>query len=187
MKLRTYVLVLLLTVAVCVSILAINISKMNKHMSEQNNVLKRQLHTLEAKCSDLEFHANFTQGLLDDLNEQIQSTQNQLERKQDKTGRGGERGLIMEVTAYWEGSCGKAPDHPEYGITASGEYVQEGYIAAGKEYPIGAKLYIPYFDRTFTVMDRGGMIDNGCIDVYMRDYASCMSFGRQWLEVYEVE
>ena len=106
--------------------------------------------------------------------------------KLDEPDRGKQRGerRIMEATAYWEGSCGKAPDDPLYGITASGEYVQEGFIAAGPELKIGTKVYIPYFDKIFTVMDRGRMITDGHLDVYMEDYASCMEFGRRELEVW---
>ncbi len=112
-----------------------------------------------------------------------------LQTKQNKSDRFGERGTkrIVEVTAYWEGSCGKAPGDPLYGITASGEYVQDGFIAAGPEYSIGTRLYIPYFDRIFVVMDRGEDITDGRLDVYMEDYASCMEFGRQILEVYTLD
>jgi 3D (Asp-Asp-Asp) domain-containing protein len=94
----------------------------------------------------------------------------------------------MEVTAYWEGSCNKAPDDPEYGITASGEYVQDGFIAAGPELKIGQKVYIPYFDRTFTVMDRGKDITNGHLDIYMRTAKACFEFGRvKQMEVYVMD
>ena len=104
-----------------------------------------------------------------------------------KPDRGGERGRVMEVTAYWEGSCGKAPDDPLYGITASGEYVQDGFIAAGPELKMGTKVYIPSLRKVFTVKDRGGMITNGHLDVYMTTHKACISFGRQTLEVYVMD
>lgn len=125
--------------------------------------------------------------------ERLTETIKQLQdSKQDKPNRGGERGtrMMMEVTAYWEGSCGKELGHPLYGITASGKYVQEWYtVAAGPELPFGAQIYIPYFSEmsnngVFVVADRGGMITDGHIDVYMKDYNTCMKFGRQQLEVY---
>jgi 3D (Asp-Asp-Asp) domain-containing protein len=95
----------------------------------------------------------------------------------------------MEVTAYWEGSCGKAPTHPEYGITSSGKYVQDGYIAAWlKEYPIGTRIYIPYFDKIFTVMDCGSAITKGHLDVYLPTEKLCNEFGRVYgMEVVVLE
>jgi 3D (Asp-Asp-Asp) domain-containing protein len=120
--------------------------------------------------------------------ETLQQGQQALRERTEFLDRGGERGRIMEVTAYWEGSCGKKPDDPLYGITASGEYVQDGFVAAWlKEYPIGTRLYIRELDKVVTVMDCGGAITEGHLDIYMKDHNSCMVFGRQWLEVYRVE
>lgn len=99
---------------------------------------------------------------------------------------------IMKITAYdlsFE-SCGKHPDHPAYGITASGEPVKEWFtVAAGKELPFGTKVYLPYFKNKpnkgmFVVKDRGGAIKRNCIDVYMKSYEDCMKFGVKYLEVY---
>jgi 3D (Asp-Asp-Asp) domain-containing protein len=117
---------------------------------------------------------------LDTLTQQISALQTELDSKQDKADKGEPRGTrrVMEVTAYWEGSCGKAPDDPEYGITSSGKYVQDGYIAAGPEFKIGQQIYIPYFDKTFTVMDRGKDITNGHLDIYMKTAKECFTFGR---------
>lgn len=116
------------------------------------------------------------------------------EPTEGKTDRGAERGerRLMDVTAYDLSyqSCGKRPNNPLYGITASGRYVEEwNTIAAGPELPFGTKVYIPYFKDApnrgiFTVQDRGGAIKNGRIDVYMKSYEACMEFGRQQLEVY---
>lgn len=98
----------------------------------------------------------------------------------------------MRVTAYdlsYE-SCGKHPNHPLYGITASGEYVKEWYtIAAGPELPFETVVYIPYFKNkpnhgVFIVKDRGNGIKNGCIDVYIADNKACSNFGVQYLDVW---
>jgi len=147
---------------------------------QQNATLQTELDSVRAKCSQY-------QAEIDKLSTQLKEAQERL--AQDKADRGGERGhKVMECTAYWEGSCGKKPSDPTYGITASGEYVQDGYIAAWlKEYPIGTRLYIPYFDRVFTVMDCGKDITEGRLDLYMKSAKSCNEFGRVWLEVWEVE
>lgn len=105
----------------------------------------------------------------------------------------GER-IVMNVTGYTAGyeSTGKHPGHPEYGLTASGAYVEKGVtIAAGKNIPFGTKIYIPYFegkpgfgDGIFTVQDRGSAIGPYDIDVYFDNVDKAREFGRQNLEVY---
>jgi 3D (Asp-Asp-Asp) domain-containing protein len=181
MKLHKLIIALLLSLTICIACTAKNIRDEYKSMSKQITSLKWQIGTLQNENVQ---YKNDIKALA----EQIKSMQEQVERKQDKTDRGGERGRIMEVTAYWEGSCGKKPDHPLYGITASGEYVQEGFVAAWlEEYPIGTRLYIKELDRVFTVMDCGGAITEGHLDIYMKTAKECFRFGRQWLEVYRVE
>ena len=94
--------------------------------------------------------------------------------------------LEMEITAYTAGyeSTGKTPDHPAYGITASGAYVQENHtIACGSDYPFGTEIYIPYFDNVYTCEDRGGAITNRHIDVYIEDLDEALKFGRRTLKV----
>jgi len=147
---------------------------------QQNTTLQTELDSLHAKCWQY-------MKQVDELSAQLKEAQERL--GQDKTSRGTERNRrIMECTAYWEGSCSKKPSDPTYGITASGKYVQNGYVAAWlKEYPIGTRLYIPYFDRVFTVMDCGKDITEGRLDLYMKSAKSCNEFGRVWLEVWEVE
>ena len=74
--------------------------------------------------------------------------------------------------------------------TASGVNASAWYtVAAGKAYPMGTIIYIPYFASGpnggwFVVQDRGGAITNNKIDVYMSTYNECVSFGRRNLECY---
>lgn len=94
---------------------------------------------------------------------------------------------VMNVSAYCscKSCCGKTN-----GITSSGNKAQPWYtIAAGKGYPIGTRIYIPYFkDKPnggwFVVQDRGGAISNSKIDVYMGSHSQALSFGRRNLECY---
>ncbi len=93
---------------------------------------------------------------------------------------------IYEVTAYTSGyeSTGKRPDHPLYGVTASGAYVQENHtIACGPEHEFGTLIYIPYFDIEFECQDRGGAITEGKLDVYFASLSEALKFGRRQLEV----
>lgn len=99
--------------------------------------------------------------------------------------------FIASVTMYTldPAECGKYPGDPGYGITASGNYVQDWYtVAAGPGIPFGTRIYIPYFadypnGGVFVVQDRGGAIGDYNIDVYVSDKATALNFGRQSLEV----
>jgi 3D (Asp-Asp-Asp) domain-containing protein len=191
-----YILVCVLTVSLCVVLYL---------SSEQNR------HEWESILPELELACTTSQGHIDKLTQdnaalsaqistlsaEISSLRQEVERKQDKADRGGERGTrrIMSVTAYDLSveSCGKLPNHPEYGITASGVPVKEWYtVASGPELPFGTKIFIPFFaDKpnggVFTVQDRGSAVKDGCIDVYIADNAACWEFGRQRLEVWVME
>ena len=100
--------------------------------------------------------------------------------------------IEFEVTAYTlaEDECGKAPSHPAYGITASGNRVVPWRtIAAGSGLPFGTKIYLPHFKDypnkgVFIVEDRGGAIDATNIDVYFEDYQEAIKFGRRKLVGY---
>lgn len=92
----------------------------------------------------------------------------------------------MEVTAYTAGyeSTGKTPDHPAYGVTASGAYVEEGRTCAcPPSIPFGTEIYVPALDTTYTCEDRGAAITEGHLDLYMEDLDAALQFGRQELEV----
>ena len=98
--------------------------------------------------------------------------------------------MIMNVSAYTASTCDKSPSDPGYGITSSGAVATAWRtIAAGRGYPIGTVIYIPYFASQpnggwFVVQDRGGAISNSRLDVYMDTYQECIQFGRRNLECY---
>ncbi|MBO5478231.1 MAG: G5 domain-containing protein [Clostridia bacterium] len=81
--------------------------------------------------------------------------------------------------------CGKTN-----GITSSGAKASSWCtLAAGKAYPIGTIIYIPYFKNKpnggwFIVQDRGGAISNNRLDVYMGTHSQALQFGRRNLECY---
>ena len=98
--------------------------------------------------------------------------------------------VTLNTSAYTASTCDKKPTDPGYGVTASGAYAKAWYtVAAGKSYPIGTIMYIPYFKNQpnggwFVVQDRGGAISNNKLDVYMDTYNECIQFGRRNLECY---
>ena len=98
--------------------------------------------------------------------------------------------VTLNASAYTASTCDKSPSDPGYGITASGARATAWCtVAAGRGYPLGTIIYIPYFANMpnggwFVVQDRGGAIANNKLDVYMNTYNECINFGRRNLECY---
>ena len=93
----------------------------------------------------------------------------------------------MNTSAYCACTrcCGKSNAKTASGATAEVWYT----LAAGKGYPIGTVIYIPYFKNKpnggwFVVQDRGGAISNNKLDVFMGSHNDALSFGRKNLECY---
>lgn len=193
MSIRDIQLISCLMMALCVIVLLTCLDIYCSRVGE----LEEQIQDIQQRSENLQTAISKSNGLVSKQSkiiEEFQQQQAAQTQQQAKQNRGESRGekRTMEVTAYDLSyqSCGKYPDHPLYGITASGKHVEKwNTIAAGPELPFGTKVYIPYFkDKPnkgiFTVMDRGGAIKDGRLDVYMESYETCMEFGRQQLEVY---
>ena len=91
------------------------------------------------------------------------------------------------VTWYTEDTCGKTPDHPAYGITASGLPVEEGVTCAvdPEVIPLFSEVYIRYTDGTmgtFRATDTG--VKGEWVDIYTPDYDYAVQCGLQKLTVY---
>lgn len=91
------------------------------------------------------------------------------------------------VTWYTEATCGKAPDHPAYGITASGLPVEEGVTCAVDPavIPLGSEVCVEYPDGT---RERLQATDTGVkgewVDIYTPSYEYAIQRGLQRLTVY---
>lgn len=90
--------------------------------------------------------------------------------------------VTLNTSAYCAASCG-GNTRTASGATASTWYT----VAAGKGYPAGTVIYIPYFANKpnggwFVVQDTGGAITNHHLDIWMSSMSECMSFGRRNLE-----
>jgi len=87
-------------------------------------------------------------------------------------------------------SCGKTPDHPYYGITASGMKAQYGVVAVDPSViPLGTRLYIEAVDGSWTygycvAGDTGGAIKGNRIDLFYNSRAEALAFGRRQANVY---
>ena len=90
------------------------------------------------------------------------------------------------VTWYTADTCGKAPDHPAYGITASGLPVEEGVTCAvdPEVIPLFSVVYVCYEDGTveqFQATDTG--VRGNWVDIYTPDYDYAVRCGLQTLTV----
>jgi 3D (Asp-Asp-Asp) domain-containing protein len=89
------------------------------------------------------------------------------------------------VTAYTNGveSTGKSPDHPAYGVTASGRKT-ERYVTAAcpPSIPLGTWIEIEGIGKR-RCDDRGGAIKGRRFDVYMKHLDNALEFGKQELKV----
>ena len=98
-----------------------------------------------------------------------------------------------KITAYCicKKCCGKDPDHPAYGITASGR-TAEPYVSVAVDrslIPLGSTVYIDYGDgevHQFRADDVGGSVKGEHIDVCYPDHQSARVHGvktaRVWWE-----
>ena len=101
-----------------------------------------------------------------------------------------EGGASFTVTAYTAGyeSTGKEKGDPGYGVTASGNDVQENQtIACPQSLDFGTEIHIPELGETFICEDRGSAITSGHLDIYIEDLDDALEFGVQDLEVQIIE
>lgn len=187
---RVDILIFLLGLIGC--IMVVGFSSVNK-VAIDIDIIKNELTIIDQLKSQI----NQIKEDIKHISEQKQAQPTveigEIEQPED-ISRGYERPepIKMRVTAYDLSyqSCKKRPDHPEYGVTASGTRVKEWHtIAAGPSIPFGTQIFIPYFEDkpnkgTFIVEDRGSAIKDGCIDIYMPDYDDCMDFGVRELDVF---
>lgn len=108
---------------------------------------------------------------------------------EDAPGPPTDANVIKDCTVTWytEATCGKAPDHPAYGITASGLPVEEGVTCAvdPEVIPLFSEVYVEYADGTverFRATDTG--VKGAWVDIYTPDYDYAVQCGLQNLTVY---
>ena len=91
----------------------------------------------------------------------------------------------FRVTAYCQKSCccGKYAD----GITASGHKIQPGdrFVAAPKNIPFHTLITIPGYNngQPVPVLDRGGAITAGRLDLYFDTHQEALNWGVQNVDV----
>ena len=96
----------------------------------------------------------------------------------------------FEVTYYTANfeSTGKTPEHPEYGITKSGEPVKEDYTISA-DWTVLPKNSVVYIENVGVrvVKDTGSAIVDKKIDVYEPNIEIALSNGRHMASVYVIK
>jgi len=91
----------------------------------------------------------------------------------------------MRVTAYCpcEKCCGRYAD----GVTACGHVIQPGdvFAAADRRYSFGTQMIVPGYNngRAVEVLDRGGAIRGGRLDVFFHSHQEALNWGVRYLDV----
>lgn len=101
----------------------------------------------------------------------------------------------VSVTYYCtcQRCCGKAPDHPAYGITASGTRATPYRTVAvdPSVIPLGADVLVDYGDgaglRRYRAEDTGGTIKGNRIDLCVGSHDEALRLGRRTATVYWVD
>lgn len=95
------------------------------------------------------------------------------------------------ITAYCacEKCCGKTPDDPWYGITATGTRAAEGRTVAvdPRVIPLGGTVYFEGPDGLiggYIAEDTGGAIKGNRIDLYFESHEAALEWGVRTLEVF---
>jgi 3D (Asp-Asp-Asp) domain-containing protein len=103
--------------------------------------------------------------------------------------------LDMVASAYdlSYASCGKYPDHPQYGITYSGTKARPGVVAVDpRTIKLKSKLYVESLDRLSdygfsSAEDTGSAIKSNRIDLFISDNSQAMRYGIRSVRVYVLE
>ena len=95
------------------------------------------------------------------------------------------RHLRVLATSYTAATCGKEPDHPEYGITFLGWQAGKGIIAVDpRVIPLRAHMYVPGYGLG-VAGDTGGAIKGRRIDLGYDEHNLVLWY--RWVDVYLLE
>ncbi len=113
MKPIRYIIALLLTVSICISLCLASVQSASERvitLQEQNKALKKKIEGMDEKISDIEnlmvataelliTATDYQQALIEELQDGDTVIMDELERKQDKSDRGGEKRPNYELSA----------------------------------------------------------------------------------------
>lgn len=97
--------------------------------------------------------------------------------------------VLLTHYCICEKCCGKAPDHPAYGVTHSGR-AAEPYISVAVDpdvIPLGSTVWLEYSDGRIIECradDTGGAINGSRIDLCVSSHSEALELGIDYITVY---
>jgi len=177
-----------------------------KALQEQIDAQDKTIATLKHQLAERDKEIVETDKALDELFKQLDALFKTIDDSiiitDSKVSRGSTESLRMRATAYDLSveSCGKKPDHLEYGITRTGTKATVGRTIAvdPNVIPLGSRVYVKFplkyshLDGVYLAEDTGRLVKGNMIDVFLGEdkpgsraiYKSVMEFGIQHVEVY---
>lgn len=92
------------------------------------------------------------------------------------------RKMRVTATAY--------TSHPSEGgkYAYNGQILRDGHIASDfNKLPLGTKVYIPQFNKIFTVVDTGSAIKGNKIDIWMNSRQKALQWGIKTIDIYVLD
>ena len=135
-----------------------------------NSQLSDKIESMEQNILELQEQLQNTSGQVESLQQKNTQLEKELQAKRQSKSN------WMTFTAtYYDAdfaSTGKSPGHPAYGVTATGEKVQDGVTVAvdPKVIPLGSWVEVKYPDGRVEkrkATDTGGAIKGKKIDIYI--------------------
>lgn len=136
--------------------------------TEDSDLSSAQEQTTESDSASLpQATTESDSALAEEATEEQQPIQEPQSTEQVRTYYG-----ECKLTAYCpcEKCCGKSPDDPLYGITASGVKAQDGVTVAMYGLPYGTHIYIEGIGERI-VQDRG--VKSMWVDIFCQNHADC--------------
>ena len=155
-----------------------------EELKSKNDQLESDKKDINSKLSEKEKEVKKLHKKIDSLKKEVSPTVSSVgDTKQ--TGKSLGKYTVTAYTNFVE-STGKSPGDPAFGITASGKKTVEGVtLSCPKNMKFGTKLYIEDVGVR-ECMDTGSAIVGKSLDLFIADLNRAQEFGRQRLEVKQV-
>lgn len=181
----------LVTTIICLLILDKSVRTTGK-LNYQLGNLEEEVEALEHENSILKEDILFFNTSVNHWKEEYEKALEEYEKAAEKIEELEARDYVGEfkVTWYTAGveSTGKTPEHPEYGITASGTTVTSGRTIASdwSVLPPGTRVYIEGIGER-VVEDSGSGVKGNHVDVYIPSLDEAYKRGVSYAKVYILE
>lgn len=175
-------------------------------LNNESDRQRQELTTVVQQSEKISREIEKLNDVYTNINSDTYTEKQRIQCRQNEVSRGMERSFRSVVTGYDLSvqSCGKAEDHPAYGITASGKslvghnlYSARAIAVDPTVIPLGSKVRIIFdnpdvkqYNGIYTAIDTGGAIKGTRIDLFFGDIGSdniseeALIFGVQDATVY---